>query len=1208
MAPTRPENVTVSPVSRALDPLALAYAIYRGLEWRRTGVEFYRNPSGSRGSSRRSEAGGPGKGEIVSLARALVEKGLLVILPHTAVEHKGMASPYYYLTSKAGKAGGGCNGQDVVVIDEDSEDSLPSYNSLSFIVSRVGEDVFCNVILEAAREIHKHYSNVTGFKRVYFKTVHGEILRAVENAAPLPERKAVARVNLLPMVISLPPTPLLRTANDKFIDVNNLRNLLKEYFEEKFEIDSQWAGKAAEILVEALKNAGINSLDEYQYKMLESYLSKSKEKGKGSIVILDAPTGSGKTIIFTIIALARRIGTILSHKKGKTLIIYPRKTLAYQQLERLANLVAAVNRMLAKLPYARELEVAFRDNESLTRESWKTLKGEDGTPMRGLKIREDPGGEAREVKHWIEEDRKCYGSDPSWLYDVKESVDLCSGGTAVEAADIIITNYAIAFKMFLESFDPKGGALGRILDDVDQVILDEAHVYLEQKHATMITPVILNIASKRDDYDVIVSSASIANYKYLPDSLSTENLVAIVKKSGGDRGSIRRLVEAITGLDLKKLEDRVISEDYDRIRYDSLRGGEWKSPVKITMWSVATTMPDRRSSTALEESLVALMHAMAALRRRAGAKAVTLAFIDHKDELLRIADYFVNRIILEAGDHYDRVLLTALKKRDEKGADKEEDSADMVIIDTVKSRLEKGANLAKAIWDLKCDEKCDLDDGGVNLSSFHALSFYLGESEYYSLKETSGKPDEEWSRKLGKVVGDWLDKVRVLAEITREHGAYKLDSKVKDLIRESKRRVGKLFFIVHHGDIHASRPLLDERISSGEPLLVMSTSTLEVGIDVPGVYTVIQYSDTAPQGSPMQRVGRAGRDKDSLFTSQGILILKNTEEDIRMINEKRAFDYLFSFRFDLPERIPDSSVATARLAVTVVARSAINSTLSSLKSDKLIKLNKCLNVFHNKTSGLASRLGKNVIDLLTKYSTNSYEIRREAVDKLRGWKVDVNSVVKALSNVGLLDELEIDKYQRILLGLDHGLDNYNNLLKDYKLPKHEIIDHVKRDIKPQKPPFGHIVFNNIVDTLIRKYEENRQCSKHGEVSRLKRVGELVKEAVSTIFNPDDGSLRLSIPGTTIYRVLWEALEELPTSAIASQDCYIVIDSLSRIIRSLMAIVAALTIKRAMQNINKVTHHECREYLEIIAGMIYPGALDEVGEPLGRAKVIYITAL
>jgi hypothetical protein len=80
------------------------------------------------------------------------------------------------------------------------------------------------------------------------------------------------------------------------------------------------------------------------------------------------------------------------------------------------------------------------------------------------------------------------------------------------------------------------------------------------------------------------------------------------------------------------------------------------------------------------------------------------------------------------------------------------------------------------------------------------------------------------------------------------------------------------------------------------PLVTLSTSTLELGVDIESLALTIQYASYPYPADLAQRFGRSGRHASSFFVSTLLLILRNTGEDIRYVSDQDAVEYVYNLK------------------------------------------------------------------------------------------------------------------------------------------------------------------------------------------------------------------------------------------------------------------------------------------------------------------------
>jgi superfamily II DNA/RNA helicase len=88
----------------------------------------------------------------------------------------------------------------------------------------------------------------------------------------------------------------------------------------------------------------------------------------------------------------------------------------------------------------------------------------------------------------------------------------------------------------------------------------------------------------------------------------------------------------------------------------------------------------------------------------------------------------------------------------------------------------------------------------------------------------------------------------------------------------------------HYGGLDKSRRfIIEEEYKKGLKKCLLSTSTLELGIDIGDISVIAHYRYPFSGESYIQRVGRAGRSEESLFTTLSILILTNSPAQLKYV-------------------------------------------------------------------------------------------------------------------------------------------------------------------------------------------------------------------------------------------------------------------------------------------------------------------------------------
>lgn len=180
-------------------------------------------------------------------------------------------------------------------------------------------------------------------------------------------------------------------------------------------------------------------------------------------------------------------------------------------------------------------------------------------------------------------------------------------------------------------------------------------------------------------------------------------------------------------------------------------------------------------------------------------------------------------------------------------------------------------------------------------------------------------------------------------------------------------------------DMHYSQLSLSQRaeveykFSQGDIKLLLSTSTLELGIDLSDVAVIIQHKLPITPEGVIQRVGRAGRSKTSLRVAMGVIVLQQS-----------PLSTLYMFDEELQGRLEDPNL----LPLARVGKTSANIRLQHILSLLLYK-----RALEGKPTFIAGeeylRTKQKVVDVI-----------KEIINELNDELLDFNT------KVGLFDESE----------------------------------------------------------------------------------------------------------------------------------------------------------------------------------------------------------
>jgi hypothetical protein len=241
----------------------------------------------------------------------------------------------------------------------------------------------------------------------------------------------------------------------------------------------------------SLYKRGYRGLSSYQYNIIKEMLS-----GAYKNIAIVAPTASGKTLTFLIPVLIKSVERALQDRAGVAgLLIYPRKALERDQLQSLLQLVHAINEELRS--NGKNIITIGIDDGDTKNERWI----EDGESFRKLKCVEC-GGELV-IKRENEPLVFCQKCQKEYKYIIPSKE-----GVWKKKPTILITNIWTIYRRLLshKSID--------IFNDVDFIIIDEAHVYSRflGGHVSHVLKMLRFVSSLHGNPPVFVfSSATVPN-------------------------------------------------------------------------------------------------------------------------------------------------------------------------------------------------------------------------------------------------------------------------------------------------------------------------------------------------------------------------------------------------------------------------------------------------------------------------------------------------------------------------------------------------------------------------------------------------------------------------------------------------------------------------------------------------------------------------
>lgn len=782
-------------------------------------------------------------------------------------------------------------------------------------------EVSIDMLVDEFKKVLKEKSGISeelDIDKVQFKTLHGLLFKYSAHAASLPSYPAVMEANVLPFVIEPLPFPL-EYKEDLSTQLRKLTTNLNIN------------GTVLQILSKVLEDVMQKPLSDYQYEYLQEIFNRCFTKKTDSnrnerlLIALTSPTGTGKTYIFLLYMLAKLLDakTSTPKRKPRVLLLYPRKALARDQLSKILEFVSVVNRELTSKNIER-IKIGIFDGDSLKRK-------ESIQELRGLKLHDKKLCHGFHNGTYVvfsasgncenESDEAIQGRKIDWIKDVHDI-------NVLREVDVLITNHSMLTKLLFENFSLSESGFTQFVKDIEMLILDEAHIYLDDEQLEVLVPTLLKLfflrsklrglspesleeLAKNLDMDIIISSATLTDSSMIVKKhgdnvtkLDSRSIIGFfkIRSSGQDSGlpeSLENFLQVLFSQSIYnefKNRDAIVYHDYDTIISRNMKSGyQWKGSFKVRIALVTHPYPQKESWTSLAEILIAVLHWINAIRIRDTGilgtnRAQALVFIDMKETLKDIFKVFLERQILEAQDHADRVLLTGRydKTLINQAGERKRITALKAILEHINSLIQqKQANTA-----------ADIIYRDPLLKHFHVLHLYITPQDLKGVVIDAINKYEDLFKirlynKLEQLINSLNDYARYAYSKVIE-GSWK---NYEDLLRRLPNNYNATI-LVHHGDLLAKERNIIEAYMKGAkepvPLIVMATSTLEIGVDIENLSLVVQYSSHPYSVELTQRFGRSGRHIPSFLTSTLILVLRNSGEDIRFVLDQESVEYVYN--------------------------------------------------------------------------------------------------------------------------------------------------------------------------------------------------------------------------------------------------------------------------------------------------------------------------
>jgi superfamily II DNA/RNA helicase len=938
---------------------------------------------------------------------------------------------------------------DESVVELSSVDNVFMYFKMfNELRSKYGDE-----IVELTRNLTNEMGNLC------FKTAYGELIKLLRYEAPLPSVRGleespykVLEAYILPFLEE--PLPEYNKDLSELTKMNNQHHDI------------------IDIIINALKKVRIERLHEYQYNMLNRMFQSFN---KPKIAVISAPTASGKTEIFMTYVIFK-----LLVQGGVVVIIYPTKALARQQLERFISFIYHVNNKASN-----KTHVYILDGDSPRGSNEVSNK-----PFRGgIQIRDrDNVGKVKYNSHgeivieWNDGKREHI----DWLSEFKNIKNL-------KKPAIVITNYS----MLSEHIHRGSSWINDLASSLNTIVIDEAHVFINNKEKSdfmhflllrlLLVALLQNKGAINYDnlhnaikelvqdrkLDIILSSATISDRNILPEGIATTRLGGIDLAKAA-KNPQRPPIELLLRGWLMNVYceggnydncDKIIYESY----YDSIGESNRK---KLYVTAIYFPEPMGASRTPFIEALATTMIWAEALSRNLGNNLHAIAFVDSKATQYEIFNEFVRRGLEHECFHADKLLVSPV-----------------IIRNKSTCPDNKGYQHVERLFN-------QYNNAQNNSDAYQVLARYSHLQLYYEWSVVEQYMQQKLEQKLVDAATAFATSVYA--------AAYNYSRNPRNpWINDNN----KYYVLVHNADLKKDiRQHVEDILGSNSTWnLVISTSTLELGIDIPGVIAILQFGAPPSGESFVQRVGRGGRDERSFRVAFGAVFARNIGKDIVLIDETEAIKNLFNLT--KPGYSPESDNETLTRYMALIYLDNLIS-INKNKDDiikaalklylKNVNANKILDILNN-TKELVENYNKlkEIIKKLQGQLSGSVpysDVKNKVLNNLRNLQYGLEAIIAQLSNKVINNQTLKLSDQRL-----QEIKNYIDSLNYYAEKLENIAESFSKASLSKYLHYYVFIIYDLIDSIKNDVINSKTASSIPLIKeRLKHISNLIDDLRSSI--------------------------------------------------------------------------------------------------------------
>jgi hypothetical protein len=364
------------------------------------------------------------------------------------------------------------------------------------------------------------------------------------------------------------------------------------------------------------------------------------------------------------------------------------------------------------------------------------------------------------------------------------------------------------------------------------------------------------------------------------------DLAKVTKATGGSSGSSAPPYELLLRDWIKRAYEES-SQDKKNIIFESYYDKIGSSKRKrLYVTAVYFPEPMGASRTPFIEALATTTIWTAAAGKGLGHRLHAMAFVDSKDTLQEIFKDFLRPSLSKECFHADKLLVSPLLRQTK------QDACLHNIGHKYVERLLTYLNL-----------KQDTGESYQLFARYSHLQLYYKwndvEKYIHYIQKLLDPQQRQQSPDIVKeaenIVKEAESFARDVYEAASRYGSASSKGSRYSICSGECGENDEHYVLQHHADLEKeNRQKIEKILSKDNWNLVIATSTLELGVDIPGVAVVLQYGAPPSGESFVQRVGRSGRNERSFRTAFGAVFAKNVGKDIMLIDEMEAIRSLYN--------------------------------------------------------------------------------------------------------------------------------------------------------------------------------------------------------------------------------------------------------------------------------------------------------------------------